>query len=104
MENYFKVSDNGQVEINWELLEVPTDLVSDVQSVISKMVSTGHELVTVEEFGSSLELYFKEEVCYQGELLFATYTTVDFNYLSGDVSFNTLGLSDIEKFGFRKVM
>lgn len=102
MENYFKVSEDGQVVVDWELLEMPEELVSEIESIIKNMVNTNRVLVSIDKYVTEVDLYFSDERYHMGELIYGVYTNVNINTESRDIVFNTMGLSDIKKFGFVK--
>ena len=102
MANFTKVTDNGQIEIAWELLEVSEETVSIAKSVINGMATVKNKLVAVDKYDEYLELYFSDERFYDGELIYGAYSTVTINVQSGRTMFNSFGKSGIEKFGFVK--
>lgn len=103
MANFTTVSDNGQVEIDWNALELTEEQILFVKAGVQRLIDNGKKLVSYERDEDTIEFHLKDERYFKGELIYGSYTRVTyFADGSDEIYFDTFGRSDFEKFGYVK--
>lgn len=102
MANYTKLTDNGQIEIDWNALELTEEQIVICKAGVNKLIEKGHVITEISKYDNFVEFFLKDERYFEGEVIYGSYTIVTYFYGRDEVCFDTFGKSDLEKFGYVK--
>lgn len=110
MANFTRVSESGQIEIDWNMLQAESNMsYENVQNLMTKVNAyleskyDEYEIVHIEDFDSLLSVRLQSESYSGGELTFGSYVTIICDKMSGSIVKNHMTHYDMLKFGYQKV-
>ena len=102
MTKYLTVSENGQIEINWDELELLPEEVSSVEMYLNGFYKMGHTVTAVESDFASVTFFLKDEKYFDGSIVYGAYVILTYNKLDKRFNVSNFGRSDLELFGYAK--
>lgn len=110
MANFTKVSESGQIEIDWSLLQAATKmsdvtiekLSSKVNAYLNRKFSE-YEIVGIEDFEEIMSIYIMDEKVIEGDLIRGNYVTIFCDKTNGTMMAASMSHYDFAKFGYEKV-
>lgn len=110
MANFTRISESGQIEIDWNMLQIENNVtdemlvkIQDAVNVYLNNTNESYEIVQVEVFDQMISIRMKDERYHGEHLLSGSYVRIVADCSSGFLRSNFFTHYDMLQFGYDKV-